>query len=57
VPEDRSFSYALAYHVTTFIPITLLGLWSLARSPVGLSDLRRAPPPSPPSPPAASPSA
>ena len=29
VAEDRSFSYAIAYHVTTFVPITLLGLWSL----------------------------
>jgi glycosyltransferase 2 family protein len=48
VPGDRSFSYAIAYHVTTFIPITLLGLWSLARSPVGLSDLRRASPSPPP---------
>jgi len=53
IPGDRSFSYAIAYHVTTFIPITLLGLWSLARSPVGLSDLRRVPPPPPtPAPPA-----
>jgi uncharacterized protein (TIRG00374 family) len=45
VPGDRSFSYAIAYHVTTFVPITLLGLWSLAQSPVGLRDLRAAPPP------------
>lgn len=56
VTEEQSFSYALAYHVTTFIPITLLGLWSLARSPVGLSDLRRAPSPAS-SPPAAPPPA
>lgn len=41
VPSGFSFSYAIAYHVTTFIPITLLGLWSLARTPVGLGDLRR----------------
>jgi uncharacterized protein (TIRG00374 family) len=40
VSEDRAFSYAIAYHVTTFIPITLLGLWSVARSPVKLRDLR-----------------
>jgi glycosyltransferase 2 family protein len=40
VGEDRAFSYAIAYHVTTFIPITLLGLWSVARSPVKLRDLR-----------------
>lgn len=50
VPEDRSFSYAIAYHVTTFIPITLLGLWSLAQSGVGLSDLRRGAPPPPQAP-------
>ncbi len=41
VPSASGFSYAIAYHVTTFIPITLLGLWSLARTPVGLGDLRR----------------
>jgi len=40
ITEDRAFSYAIAYHVTTFIPITLLGLWSVARSPVKLRDLR-----------------
>ena len=48
VPEDRSFSYALAYHVATFIPITLLGLWSLAQTGVGLGDLRRGTPARPP---------
>jgi uncharacterized protein (TIRG00374 family) len=52
VGENRAFSYAIAYHVTTFIPITLLGLWSVARSPVRLRDLRNAPtagePPGPP---------
>ena len=50
VAEDRSFSYAIAYHVTTFVPITLLGLGSLARTGIGLGDLRRATPPSPPPP-------
>ena len=35
VSEDRSFSYALAYHVTTFIPIVLLGLWYTVRTGVG----------------------
>jgi uncharacterized protein (TIRG00374 family) len=43
VPEDRSFSYALAYHVTTFLPIVLLGLWSTVRTGVGVGGLRRAP--------------
>jgi uncharacterized protein (TIRG00374 family) len=43
VVEDRSFSYALAYHVTTFIPIVLLGLWSMVRTGIGFGGLRRAP--------------
>ncbi|MGH7629975.1 MAG: lysylphosphatidylglycerol synthase transmembrane domain-containing protein [Gemmatimonadales bacterium] len=42
VAEDRSFSYALAYHVTTFIPIVLLGLWSTVRTGVGFGGLRHA---------------
>lgn len=42
VSQDRSFSYALAYHVTTFLPIVLLGLWSTLRTGVGLGGLRRA---------------
>jgi uncharacterized protein (TIRG00374 family) len=33
-------SYAIAFHAATFIPIVLLGAWSLARTPVALSDLR-----------------
>ena len=43
VPGSLAFSYAIAFHVTTFVPITVLGLWSLARSPVGLKALRRTP--------------
>jgi uncharacterized membrane protein YbhN (UPF0104 family) len=35
-------SYAIAYHGATFLPITLAGAWSLARTPVALSDLRGA---------------
>ena len=42
VSEDRSFSYALAYHVTTFLPIVLLGMWSAVRTGVGLRGLRQA---------------
>lgn len=41
VPRDLAFSYAISFHVTTFIPITLLGLWSLARTPGGFRGLRR----------------
>jgi glycosyltransferase 2 family protein len=35
VPADVSVAYGITYHLTTFVPITLLGLWSLART--GLS--------------------
>lgn len=43
VPGSLAFSYAIAFHITTFIPITLLGLWSLAQSPGGFKALRRTP--------------
>jgi uncharacterized membrane protein YbhN (UPF0104 family) len=41
VPNDVAFSYAISFHLTSFIPITLLGLWSLTRTPGGLRGLRR----------------
>jgi uncharacterized protein (TIRG00374 family) len=40
VPAALASSYAIAFHAATFIPIVLLGAWSLARTPVALSDLR-----------------
>ena len=40
IPTGLASSYAIAYHATTFVPIVLLGAWSLARTPVALSDLR-----------------
>jgi glycosyltransferase 2 family protein len=40
VPKDVAFSYAIAFHITSFIPITLLGFWSLIRNP-GAFSLRR----------------
>ncbi len=43
VAPDVALSYAIAYHVTTFLPITLLGLWSLWRTHLGLRVLREAP--------------
>jgi len=43
VRASLAFSYAIAFHVTTFVPITLLGLWSLVRTPGGISALRRTP--------------
>lgn len=33
-------SYALGYHIATFLPITLLGIWSLGRSQLHLGELR-----------------
>ncbi len=44
IPGSLAFSYAIAFHVTTLIPITLLGLWSLTRIPGGFSALRRTQP-------------
>jgi glycosyltransferase 2 family protein len=40
VPRDLAFSYAISFHLTSFIPITLMGLWSLTRTPDGLRGLR-----------------
>jgi uncharacterized protein (TIRG00374 family) len=40
VSKALASSYAIAFHATTFLPIILLGAWSLARTPVVLSDLR-----------------
>jgi uncharacterized protein (TIRG00374 family) len=40
VPKGLASSYAITYHATTFVPIILLGAWSLARTPVALSELR-----------------
>jgi uncharacterized protein (TIRG00374 family) len=41
VPNDLASSYAIAYHGLTFLPVILLGAWSLARTPLALSDLRQ----------------
>jgi len=43
VDATRAVSYAVAYHVGTFIPITLLGLASLSRMRLHLAQLRSAP--------------
>ena len=37
VPNDLASSYAIAFHGATFLPIILLGAWSLARTPVALT--------------------
>jgi uncharacterized protein (TIRG00374 family) len=44
VPNDVAFSYAISFHLTSFVPITLLGFWSLTRIPGGLQGLRQARP-------------
>jgi uncharacterized protein (TIRG00374 family) len=40
VPASQAISYAVAYHLAAFIPVTLFGLWSLARFHLHLADLR-----------------
>jgi uncharacterized protein (TIRG00374 family) len=42
IDATRALGLALAYHVTTFVPITLLGLYSLARMRLHLAELRTA---------------
>jgi len=42
IDATRAVSYAVAYHVTTFFPITLLGLYSLSRLRLHLAELRAA---------------
>ena len=43
VDKSLAAAYALTYHVLTFLPITLLGAWSVARTNLGLAALRRPP--------------
>jgi glycosyltransferase 2 family protein len=43
VPKEHAVSFAIVYHLTTFVPITLLGLHALAQLGVRLRDLRAAP--------------
>jgi uncharacterized protein (TIRG00374 family) len=40
VSATPAVTYAVAYHITTFAPITLLGLWSLSRAHLHLAELR-----------------
>jgi uncharacterized protein (TIRG00374 family) len=42
VPRDLAFSYAIAFHLSSFLPITILGLWSLGRNPGALSPIPEA---------------
>jgi glycosyltransferase 2 family protein len=42
IEAARSVAYAMLYHVGGFIPITILGLYSLSRAKLHLADLTRA---------------
>jgi len=39
VPGDLAVSWALSYHVLTYIPITVLGAWYFARAGVSIGEL------------------
>ncbi len=41
VEPNVAVSYGLTYHFTTFLPITLLGLWSLTTTGISLKEVRR----------------
>jgi len=40
VEAGQAVSYAVSYHLGTFIPISVLGLWSLSRSHLHLAELK-----------------
>lgn len=42
VGKDDAVSYAIVYHITTFVPITLLGLHALSQLRIRFGDLRAA---------------
>jgi glycosyltransferase 2 family protein len=42
VSQEVALAYAVTYHVTTFVPITLMGAWSLVTSGVSLRSAREA---------------
>jgi len=44
VPADVGVAYGITYHITTFVPITLLGLWSLARTGLRVREATRTKP-------------
>jgi uncharacterized membrane protein YbhN (UPF0104 family) len=39
IGADQAVSYAVAYHIGGFVPITVLGLYSLSRTQVRLGEL------------------
>ena len=42
IPEDQAVAWGLGYHILTFIPITLIGLYYFARLDLHFGDLRKA---------------
>ena len=42
VERDVALAYAIAYHVTTFVPITLFGAWSLVTTGLSVRSAREA---------------
>ncbi len=45
IGASQAVAYAVGYHVTTFVPITLLGVWSATKTGLGLgATVREAPP-------------
>ncbi len=42
VPKDLGVAYGITFHITTFIPIVALGLWSLARTGLHVRDAAEA---------------
>jgi hypothetical protein len=40
VSDTTGFSYAVTYHISTLLPVTLLGMLSLAVSPIAFRDIR-----------------
>jgi uncharacterized protein (TIRG00374 family) len=45
IGASQAVAYAVGYHITTFIPITMLGVWSATRTGLGLSATAREAPP------------
>lgn len=45
IGPNQAVAYAVGYHLTTFVPITLLGAWSATRTGLGLSATAREAPP------------
>jgi uncharacterized protein (TIRG00374 family) len=42
IGASEAVSYAVGYHLGTFLPITVLGIWSLATTGIGFRDLSNA---------------